>query len=416
MIYTPYSDEHEVIKMIQKYRNSEYALIRITETMVDKNIIDANGILRDLLSSWGLVDYGLLGHGGRNGALYNVLFIQNGKVEDLMLNFYRVANTRGDRRFSIYGLKERCNNREINVGDLLYISITLSSTGAPQIYIINLTHNTPSEQEIINILGMDAITYVFNEMKPLLKEIIYGGFHNNSKGVGVDAPKDVGDTLESLLGIQTNNRSGADYNGLIEIKSKGDGRTLDTLFTLRPKFEGTRVADYEPVDRSRVSAFARIYGYDSNRHPGYSSLYITIGSQEAPQNNQGFYLQVDDEKMKINLIWKEPATGKKEIAAYWLFEDLRKQLYQKHPATLWVKAEKRTVDDMVQFKYTEIEFSRTPQFTTFLSLVKAGVITYDWRGYTSKEGAYMGKNHGNAWRIKPNAKALLFGEFEKVDI
>ena len=32
---------------------------------------------------------------------------------------------------------------------------------------------------------------------------------------------------------------------------------------------------------------------------------------------------------------------------------------------------------------------------TFLSLIKSGIITYDWRGYTSKTGKYSGKNHGN---------------------
>ena len=69
---------------------------------------------------------------------------------------------------------------------------------------------------------------------------------------------------------------------------------------------------------------------------------------------------------------------------------------------------------MVQFKYKEIEFSRAPQFTTFLSLIKAGKVTYDWRGYTSKSGKYTGKNHGNAWRIKPNSKTDLFGEIEKI--
>ena len=67
-------------------------------------------------------------------------------------------------------------------------------------------------------------------------------------------------------------------------------------------------------------------------------------------------------------------------------------------------------------KYTEIEFSRAPQFTTFLSLIKSGAITYDWRGYTTKKGKYSGKNHGNAWRIKPNAKAELFGEIETVEL
>lgn len=416
MIFTPYSDEANVINMIRRYRNEDYALIRMTYTMIDKNNLDANGILRDLLLNWGLVDYEQLDNGGRFGISYDALFVQNGKKELIKLKFYRVANNRGDRRFSIETIKRRMENGEINEGDLLYISIFRQTNGIPLIYLINLTHNIPSENDLLNAVGVDAITDLFYQIKPRLQEIVHGGFFNNSKGYGPIAPKDVGDTLEALLGINTNNRNNADYNGLIEIKSKGGNRTLDTLFTLRPQFDGTRVAAYEPSDRNRVSAFARIYGYDSDAHPGYNSLYITIGSMEAPQNNQGFYLLVNDETRMVNIVWQDSLTLKREIAAYWSFDALRHQLYLKHPSTLWVKAESREVNGMVQFKYNEIEFSRAPQFTTFLSLIKAGVITYDWRGYTTKEGRYVGKNHGNAWRIKPYAKSDLFGEIETVEL
>ena len=416
MIFTPYSDEANVINMIRRYRNEDYALIRMTYTMIDKNNLDANGILRDLLFNWGLVDYEQLDNGGRFGISYDALFVQNGKKELIKLKFYRVANNRGDRRFSIETIKQRMANGEINEGDLLYISIFRQTNGIPLIYLINLTHNIPSENDLLNAVGVDAITDLFYQIKPRLQEIVHGGFFNNSKGYGPIAPKDVGDTLEALLGINTNNRNNADYNGLIEIKSKGGNRTLDTLFTLRPQFDGTRVAAYEPSDRNRVSAFARIYGYDSDAHPGYNSLYITIGSMEAPQNNQGFYLLVNEETRMVNIVWQDSLTLKREIAAYWSFDALRQQLYLKHPSTLWVKAESREVNGMVQFKYNEIAFSRAPQFTTFLSLIKAGVITYDWRGYTTKEGRYVGKNHGNAWRIKPYAKSDLFGEIETVEL
>ena len=36
MIFTPYSDESNVINMIQRIRNEDYALIRMTYTMIDK--------------------------------------------------------------------------------------------------------------------------------------------------------------------------------------------------------------------------------------------------------------------------------------------------------------------------------------------------------------------------------------------
>lgn len=414
MIFTPYSDESKVISMIHRYRNEDYALLRMTYTMIDKNNLDANGILRELLYKWGLVNYEQLDHGGRFGIYHEALFIQHGKTEVVGLKFYRVSNDRGDRRFSIETLKKRMANMEVNVGDLLYISAFRQESGEPRIYIVNLTHNIPTETELFNAIGVDAIMKLFYQILPRLKEIIHGGFYDNSKGYGPIAPKDVGDTLEDLLGIRTNNRTDADYDGLIEVKAKGGTRTLDTLFTLRPRFERTRVASLEPNDRNRVSAFARIYGYESDAHPGFKSLYITIGSMEAPQNNQGFYLRVNDEGRQIDIVWINPRTGEHEIAAYWSFDDLRQELLKKHPSTLWVKAESREIEGMVKFKYNEIEFSRAPQFTTFLSLVKAGVITYDWRGYTTKEGKYSGKNHGNAWRIKPYAKSELFGEIEVV--
>lgn len=305
MIFSPYPDESKVINTIRRYRNEDYALLRMTFTMIDKNNLDANGILRDLLYNWGLVDYGQLNHGGKFGISYHALFIQNGKTDMVRLKFYRVNNARGDRRFSIETIRKRMENGEINEGDLLYISVFRQSDGVPRIYFINLTHNVPDAVDIFNAVGVDGITQLFCQLKPRLKEIIQGGFYNNSKGYGPIAPKDVGDTLEELLGIRTNNRRDADCGGLIEIKAKGGGRTLDTLFTLRPRFDGTRVAAYEPMDRNRVSAFARLYGYDSDKHPGYNSLYITIGSREAPQNGQGFYLNVDEEARRVNIVWQD---------------------------------------------------------------------------------------------------------------
>jgi hypothetical protein len=98
---------------------------------------------------------------------------------------------------------------------LLYISIFRQTNGIPLIYLINLTHNIPSENDLLNAVGVDAITDLFYQIKPRLQEIVHGGFFNNSKGYGPIAPKDVGDTLEALLGINTNNRNNADYNGLI---------------------------------------------------------------------------------------------------------------------------------------------------------------------------------------------------------
>lgn len=415
MIFTPYEDELHVINKIQKFQNTDYVLLRLTSTMIEKNNIDANQCFREMLLRENIVDYETLRNGGSNGLEFQSTLILPDTIEHVKLKFYRVKNLRGDRRFSIETIKRKFQNGIFHSGDLLYISSTTDIYGASSIFIVNLTHNIPSEEMIKSTIGLDPITQKFNEIKPHLAEIIHGGFYNNSKGKGKIAPKDVGDTLENLLKVPTNNNPGADLDGLIELKAKYS-KTRDTLFTLRPCFEGTEVAMHEPNDRSRVSAFTRLYGYDSDKHPNCNSLYITIGSIHNPQNGQGFFLHVDEDNLKVSLMKMDPHKNSAIETAFWTFDALKQQLSIKHPATLWLKANTRENNGVIQFEYTDIEFSKAPQFMTFLSLIKSGIITYDWRGYTSKEGKYRGKNHGNAWRIKPAAKSKLFGEIEKIEL
>ena len=46
MIFVPYPDEAKIINMIHKIRNDEYTLLRLTFTMINKNNLDANEMLR----------------------------------------------------------------------------------------------------------------------------------------------------------------------------------------------------------------------------------------------------------------------------------------------------------------------------------------------------------------------------------
>ena len=404
MQFIPYDDELEVINAIHKYNSNDYTVIRLTQTMLSKSIIDANGFLRKMLLDNDLLDFEKLTD--------KVYLMANLVLEDqqheVKISFYK-ANKRGDERFWISGLGEFIRSSRINVNDLIYITVD----NRKELTLFNVTRSIPQNNTIIQLFGQDKVEDSLNRLIPRIRLIAKQGFHRNSKGVGKIAPKDAGDTLESLLGIKTNNSQEADFEGIIELKSKSS-KTLDTLFTLRPDFEGTPVAEFEPNDRSRVSAFARLYGYDSDKHLGYKSLYITIGSEENPQNNQGFYLEVND---RDNIVELRKQENKKSIlAAFWTFKALEEELHKKHPATLWVKVESKMDDEVAQFKYIEAELTRSPQFMTFLSLIKSGAITYDWRGYTTLSGKYAGKNHGNAWRIKNKQRNLLFGSTEVIDL
>lgn len=404
MQFIPYDDELEVINNLHKYNSNDYTVIRLTQTMLNKSIIDANGFLRTLLLDNDLLDFRNL----TDKVYLTANLVLGNQKHEVKISFYK-ANKRGDERFWIYGLGKFIKSFQINVNDLIYITVN----NQKELTLFNVTHSIPQNSTIIELFGQDKVEDSLNRLIPQIKAIARQGFHNNSKGVGKIAPKDAGDTLESLLGIQTNNSQEADFEGIIELKSKS-AKTLDTLFTLRPNFEGTPVAEFEPNDRSRVSAFARLYGYDSDKHLGYKSLYITIGSEENPQNNQGFYLEVNDRDSIVEL--RKQENKKNILAAFWTFKALEEELHKKHPATLWVKVESKMEGEIAQFKYVEAELTRSPQFMTFLSLIKSGAITYDWRGYTTPTGKYVGKNHGNAWRIKNKQRNLLFGSTEVIDL
>lgn len=404
MQFIPYDDELEVINNLHKYNSNDYTVIRLTQTMLNKSIIDANGFLRTLLLDNDLLDFRNL----TDKVYLTANLVLDNQKHRVKISFYK-ANKRGDERFWIYGLGKFIKSSQINVNDLIYITVN----NQKELTLFNVTHSIPQNSTIIELFGQDKVEDSLNRLIPQIKAIARQGFHNNSKGAGKIAPKDAGDTLESLLGIQTNNSQEADFEGIIELKSKSS-KTLDTLFTLRPNFEGTPVAEFEPNDRSRVPAFARLYGYDSDKHLGYKSLYITIGSEENPQNNQGFYLEVNDSDNIVEL--RKQENKKSILTAFWTFEALEEELHKKHPATLWVKVESKMDGEVGQFKYVEAELTRSPQFMTFLSLIKSGAITYDWRGYTTPAGKYVGKNHGNAWRIKNKQRGLLFGSTEVIDL
>lgn len=404
MQFIPYDDELEIINSIHKYNSNDYTIIRLTQTMLNKSIIDANGFLRTLLLDNDVLDFENL-----TGKVYlKANLILDDQKHEVKVSFYK-ANKRGDERFWIYGLGNFVRSSQINVNDLIYITVN----NQKELTLFNVTHSIPQNSIVIELFGQDKIEGSLNRLIPQIKDIARQGYHSNSKGAGKIAPKDAGDTLESLLGIKTNNSQEADFEGIIELKSKS-AKTLDTLFTLRPDFEGTPVAEFELNDRSRVSAFARLYGYDSDKHKGYKSLYITIGSEENPQNNQGFYLEVNDRDNVVEL--RKQENKQSILAAFWTFKALEEELHKKHPATLWVKVKSKMEGGVGQFKYVEAELTRSPQFMTFLSLIKSGAITYDWRGYTTPSGKYAGKNHGNAWRIKNKQRNLLFGSSEIIQL
>ena len=138
MIFTPYKDELTIINRIQKVRNTDYVLLRLTSTMIGKNNLDANEYFREMLLNHNIVNYEMLENGGSNGIDFSSILILPNSVQSVKLKFYRVNNARGDRRFSIETIKRKSQNGILNEGDLLYISVYMDEYDQPKIFIMPL--------------------------------------------------------------------------------------------------------------------------------------------------------------------------------------------------------------------------------------------------------------------------------------
>ena len=111
-----------------------FAQIRLSKTMLDKSIIDANKSVRDLALNFG-IDFDKM----KNGDKYEVLARFDDTNQESVVRFYKTIN-RGDRRVSIKGIKQYAN-----IGDLIALSACLPKDDNKDIIIINVTRGADNE-------------------------------------------------------------------------------------------------------------------------------------------------------------------------------------------------------------------------------------------------------------------------------
>ncbi|MGX4645721.1 MvaI/BcnI family restriction endonuclease [Holzapfeliella sp. JNUCC 80] len=410
MNFRPKGKELENISKMHSYNQNDYVLIRLTSTMIEKNTIDATKLFRTMIQP--ITDYDKIKNGGKNAVRVPVEIYGHEKRVHSKVNLYRVSNKRGDPRFSISRINSLRKQNIFDIEHMLYITKKDST-----LIILNVSSELPEESLLKRIFDNNSITTVADELIEKIKIIAQKGCHRSIGSQEKSAPKDAGDTLESLLGLSTNNRKTADYKNLIEIKSKREMKNRDTLFTKRPHFEGTPIASITKKDSKRVGEYQLYYGYDTVRKgEDCKELYITIGPEKDKKNQHGFFLKVVEEAERIEIWAPNPETKEAECSAYFKFEELKKQLEEKHRATVWVDVNEHKSNKGIFFQYTTVTLTLSPQFTTFLSMIESGNIVYDWRGYSSLKNRGKARNHGNAWRIDSKIKTSLFLSERKIPL
>ena len=380
--FLPNEAESDYLSKIADSFDEEYTYIRLTQTMLDKSIIDASEGIRYLLKKGGIADYTALNQGDK--VFGKALIFYGAEIIEKKVSFYRPKTKSGDPRFWVYGL-----SKYAALGNLVYFTI-LNNT------LIVIPFSKMEGQ--INSFTKFAKKYsgettILELLKQKLSGIKEKGWIE-SVSPYVDNPKDVGDSLEAALGIKVNNLNTPDFMGKIELKAKrSQAKTLDTLFG--------KVPDWEISNYKSVLSIVQRFGYISDNYP-MKRLYNDIKSTP---NTQGLYIMPDDKTGK--LFQKFSKDNIEEDVCAWWYSTIRDSLNLKHPTTLWVKADRKIIDGKFYFNFKEFELSTRPNFSEFIRLIFLDKIIYDWKAKIKLNGTSI-RNHGPGFRIKSKDKKQLF--------
>lgn len=389
MQFIPNYNENILLSKIISIYEGEYALIRLTPTMLSKSIIDASQPIRTLFKDNHIIDYDNIVPGGKKYFVEGILITDT--IEPIKISCYRPKTKMGDPRFWIYDFKKKIKSNE-----MIYIT-----TYNNKVCIIPLVDHYFNEN-IIKSLFVKQYPKEFYECLRLIKNL----FHKNILSVSPYKlnHKDIGDTLERELSILPNSSKLADFKGKIELKAKRkDAKTRDALFSMVPNWRKSNI----PSSPDMILT----YGYQSNKYPEFIDLFITVSNKP---NKQGLFLQVDYDN-EILIQKHRRSDGSIFDVCVWDFDDLKNRLYDKHPETFWVIGEAIKENGKIYFNYQSIEHSRLPIFSSFLLLIEQGYITYDWRGRVKPDRTGY-KDKGHCFKLKPSHRNMLFGELETIDL
>lgn len=390
-LFLPNELESKLIQTIQKYCRNDFALIRMSPTMLKKSIIDASEDIRIVLRDKNIIDYTQIPQGVKYSNP-SVVISSAGIIKG-QTSLYRPMTKKGDPRFWVSKFK-----RVVSSEQLVYfttddesniVAIILDDYPLFEEYVVAYFGTNEDEQQVI-----DDFIQRIREIKD--KGWVLSVSPNKLND------KDIGETLERELGIEINNLKTPDFEGQIEVKGKKlRATTKDSLFNMVPSWDSSVLKSLNEI--------VITYGYPDKKYNGYNSLFVTVSSKP---NKQGLYLEVDEVTEHIHQ--KCMIDGIISDVCSWRFDEIKERLYNKHPKTMWLVAEDKKINGQVHFKYVKAQFTQRPIFSQFISLVKQGLVTFDWRRRanlgTAEPLPSNKMDYGQGFRINPKNRHLLFGE------
>ncbi len=356
----------------------DYGLLAITETGLNKSIMDAVAPLRE---------YFILNHyhdymQQEQGVIEKkpAKLIVDGLILDTQVSLYRPKTKKGDPRIWIYGLTPHAE-----ANDTLALVLVLGVLCVFNISKIDLDQYLGVLSALIEQSGSVA--------KELLEKLRNLAIQGPIKAVRVGDTA-IGMTIEHALGISANSSKNPDYKG-IELKSAREKvkaqKNRSTIFA--------QVADWEISPLKSSGEIIDKYGY---MREGDLRLYCTLSTQVA--NSQG--LQFEYRANEDLLVETHITDGD---VAYWKGSILRNRLLEKHKETFWIQAESVRIDDIEYFILKSLIHTKNPLLGQFMQLLHEGIITMD-HAIKRKGGNGSPQEKGPLFKIHPKNLKLLFPE------
>lgn len=205
----------------------------------------------------------------------------------------------------------------------------------------------------------------------------------------------IGKTLEDLLGITENNVPGPNA-AMIELKSAR--KNVSSMLTLFTK---------SPLPPKANSALLKRFGYESARGNKRKKLHTTVNAKTYNRLKGEAGFKIGIKKDRVDLI-----TTENEILGYWDKETLKNSFERKLPKLLYVKAETRDKGSKEEFWFNEAWLLSGFNFSSFLNMLREGIILVDIRIGQYPDG--RSHDHGTGFRVFPDKLDLCFEHRERI--
>ncbi len=380
---------------------SEATYISLTETMMNKSIMDAIDPLRKLLRESSLHNFDIQLQGPENKVMLSTILIgvsSDGNVlrKETVSSLYRPKTKQGDPRLWVRGIKEVAK-----VGD--FMGFAISSDGKLVVANLSLTSVNPIQRNRIwqkirelfsNVVpnGRNRESRTYIDLLSKLLEIARGDYLQ-AVGSGDTA---VGRTLEHALGISMNSSRNPDWHG-IELKfGRRRPAQRKNLFAQVPDWS------ISPITSTRD--FLRVYGYHRN---GLNRLNCTVG---LTPNSQGLSLRVDTNRQLV----EEISTHENyPVALVWKLNKLNDRLLEKHTETCWVTVDSKFENGIEFFKPKIAIHTASPRIDLVPILISSGQMTVD---HMIKQTGNSVSERGPEWKVSNSGHSQLFTELSSVSL